>query len=316
MQERQNLLAHRRKWQRLYQTWKSTFPDLAAEFEKNLAGNLPADLSLDTISSLSENQPTRVHSGRVLNFLNRKLSNLIGGSADLASSNNAVLEGEGSFSNATPEGKNIHFGVREHAMGAIVNGLILYGGLRSFAATFMIFSDYMKPSIRLSALMNIPALYILTHDSIGVGEDGPTHQPIEQLAALRATPNLNVFRPADGYEVAAGYQLWLTSQKPTALILSRQKLAYVGGNFRGALKGAYILKDSDHFQLILMASGSEVSLIIEAAEILEKENIKVRVVSMPCQNLFSEQDQSYQDLVLPPTCNRRLAVEAAFIWLA
>lgn len=312
MQERQNLLAQaEEKWQRLYQAWKSTFPDLAAEFEKNLAGNLPADLSLDTISSLSENQPTRVHSGRVLNFLNRKLSNLIGGSADLASSNNAVLEGEGSFSNATPEGKNIHFGVREHAMGAIVNGLILYGGLRSFAATFMIFSDYMKPSIRLSALMNIPALYILTHDSIGVGEDGPTHQPIEQLAALRATPNLNVFRPADGYEVAAGYQLWLTSQKPTALILSRQKLAYVGGDFRGALKGAYILKDSAHFQLILMASGSEVSLIIEAAEILEKENIKVRVVSMPCQNLFAEQDRSYQDLVLPPTCNRRLAVEAA-----
>jgi transketolase len=196
-------------------------------------------------------------------------------------------------------------------MGAIVNGLILHGGLRSYAATFLIFSDYMKPSIRLSALMNIPALYIFTHDSIGVGEDGPTHQPIEQVAALRAMPNLNVFRPADGYEVAAGYQLWLTSQKPTALILSRQKLAYIEGNFQGALRGAYILKDSDDFGLIMIASGSEVSLILEAAEILEKENIKVRVVSMPCQNLFAEQDQIYQDHVLPPSCTKRLAVEAA-----
>ena len=312
MQERQNILAQiEDDWQKLYRAWKSAFPDLAAEFENNLAGNLPTDLFPEKIDSLSESQPTRVHSGRVLNFLNRKLPNLIGGSADLASSTHGVLEGDGSFCRATPEGKNIHFGVREHAMGAIVNGLILHGGLRSYAATFLIFSDYMKPSIRLSALMNIPALYIFTHDSIGVGEDGPSHQPIEQVAALRAMPNLNVFRPADGYEVAAGYQLWLTSQKPTALILSRQKLAYIEGNFQGALRGAYILKDSDDFGLIMIASGSEVSLILEAAEILEKENIKVRVVSMPCQNLFAEQDQIYQDHVLPPSCTKRLAVEAA-----
>lgn len=312
MQDRGNLLAQiENDWQKLYRAWKSAFPDLAAEFENNLAGHLPTDLFPEKIDSLSESQPTRVHSGRVLNYLNRKLPNLIGGSADLASSNNVVLEGDGSFCRLTPEGKNIHFGVREHAMGAIVNGLILHGGLRSYAATFLIFSDYMKPSIRLSALMNIPALYIFTHDSIGVGEDGPTHQPIEQVAALRAMPNLNVFRPADGYEVAAGYQLWLTSQKPTALILSRQKLAYTEGDFQGALRGAYILKDSDNFSLILIASGSEVSLILEAAAVLEKEDIKARVVSMPCQNLFAEQDLLYQDHVLPPSCAIRLAVEAA-----
>lgn len=208
------------------------------------------------------------------------------------------------------QGKNIHFGVREFAMGSIANGIALHGGLRSFAATFFIFTDYMKMAMRLSALMDIPVLYILTHDSIGVGEDGPTHEPVEQLAALRAMPNINLFRPADGIETAAGYRLWLESQKPTALVLTRQKLNYVQSDPEGALRGAYVLKDTPDFDLILIASGSEVEIALKAYDLLAEEGISARVVSMPCQNLFDEQEKDYRDQVLPPSCRKRVSIEA------
>ena len=298
------------RWNDLYEAWQSNYPQLAEELESCLSGKLPADLVSEDFFAWQDSVATRSHSSKILNYLNEKLPNLIGGSADLAGSNNAFLQDGGVFQKDTPLGKNIHFGIREFGMAAIANGIMLHGGLRPFAATFFTFVDYMKAAVRLSALMSLPVLYLLTHDSIGVGEDGPTHEPIEQLASLRAMPNINTFRPADGVEVAAGYLLWLQSQKPMALILSRQSTPYINSKPQGALKGGYILKDADSFELILIASGSEVALALEASELLEQEGIFSRVVSMPCQNLFDEQDQKYKDEVLPPTCRSRVAVEA------
>ncbi len=302
---------YEKSWNLLYGKWQSAYPELAEEFELCLENKIPADLFQDSkFFEQGDLAATRVHSSKILNYLNRKLPNIIGGSADLASSNGAQLNDSAVFTKESPAGKNIHFGIREFAMAAAANGLALHGGLRPFAATFFIFSDYLKAALRLSALMDIPVLYILTHDSIGVGEDGPTHQPVEQLTALRAVPNINIFRPADQKETAAGYLLWLQSQKPTALVLSRQNTSAEGTDPEGALRGAYVVKDSDDFDLIILASGSEVGPSVDAAKLLEKEGIKVRVVSMPCQNLFAEQDQDYRDQILPPTCRKRLAVEA------
>ncbi len=306
-----DLAQYEQDWLKLRQNWQEEYPELASELEDCLSGKLPDDLFTDEFFSLKDAAATRVHSGKTLNYINQKLPNLFGGSADLAGSNNSNLEGSGEFQKGYREGKNIHFGVREFAMGSIANGIVLHGGLRGYAATFFIFTDYMKMALRLSALMNIPVLYILTHDSIGLGEDGPTHEPIEQLAAFRALPNFNLFRPADGVETAAGYRLWLESQKPTALILTRQKLSYVQGVPDGALRGAYVLKDCPDFDVIIIASGSEVEIALQAHDLLAAEGIGSRVVSMPCQNLFDEQDQSYQDEVLPPSCRKRVSVEAA-----
>ena len=224
------------------------------------------------------------------------------------------MKGAGDFSAADYAGRNLHFGVREFAMAAIANGITLYGGLRVYVATFFVFSDYVKPMMRLAALMELPVTYVLTHDSIGVGEDGPTHEPIEQLASLRATPNVNVFRPADAKETAAGWYLAATSKDtPTVLVLTRQNLPQLKGSGKDALKGAYVVSPAkkDIPDGIFIASGSEVSLAIEAQDALAAEGIDVRVVSMPCMDLFEKQSAEYKESVLPKAVRNRVAVEAA-----
>jgi transketolase len=259
---------------------------------------------------------TRKASGLVLNALAPHLPLLLGGSADLAPSNNTALEGETAFRPGA-SGRNIHFGVREHAMGAILNGLAHTPGLIPYGGTFLIFSDYMRPPIRLASMMGLAPIYVFTHDSIGLGEDGPTHQPVEQLAALRAIPRLRVIRPADANETAAAWQVALANrQLPTALALSRQNLPIIDrrthGAAEGVARGGYVLAaEEGALQALLIASGSEVSLILAAREILQQQGIATRVVSLPCWELFDEQLQDYRHEVLPPACSARLAVEAA-----
>ena len=238
------------------------------------------------------------------------MDNLFGGSADLGPSNKTVLKGKGDFSAADYSGKNIHFGIRELAMACICNGISLYGGLKTYCATFFVFADYVKPALRLSSLMKQPVMYILTHDSIGVGEDGPTHQPIEQLAALRAVPNCLMFRPADAKEVSAAYTAALNAEGPTVIALTRQNLPLYENTGKDALKGGYILKDAENPDIILMASGSEVETLFKADEILKAEGIKARIVSMPCFELFEAQSDEYKQSVLPRNIRARLAVEA------
>ncbi len=261
---------------------------------------------------------TRSLSGKLLNYMADSMPNLFGGSADLAPSNKTVMAGKGDFSKETPEGCNIHFGVRELAMTAIGNGLMLHGGIRAYIGTFFVFSDYMKPMARLSALMGLPLTYVLTHDSIGVGEDGPTHEPVEHLAMLRSIPNFHVFRPCDSVETAAAWYSAVTSKEtPTALVLSRQNLPLVEGTSREAQKGGYILSDCQGMpEVILIATGSEVSLALKAKEVLEAEGRKIRVVSMPCMEVFEEQTAEYREAVLPKAVKKRVAVEAgsAFGW--
>ena len=238
---------------------------------------------------------------------------MFGGAADLAPSTKTNMKDAGDFSKENPLGKNIHFGIREIAMAAIGNGIALHGGLRPFVSTLFVFSDYVKPMARLSALMGVPLTYVLTHDSIGVGEDGPTHEPIEQLAMLRAMPNFYVYRPADATECAAAWY-FATNKKdaPTALVLSRQNLPQLDGSSQEALKGGYILEDStkDTPDAIIIATGSEVSLAVEAKKELAAENIDVRVVSMPCMDLFEDQPDEYKDAVLPKNVTARVGVEA------
>ncbi len=257
-------------------------------------------------------EATRNLSGKTLNYMKDLLPNLLGGSADLAPSNKTNLSGAGDFSKETPEGRNLHFGVREQAMAAIGNGLMLHGGLRAYVATFFVFSDYTKPMARLSALMKLPLTFVFTHDSIGVGEDGPTHEPVEQMAMLRALPNFHVFRPCDAVETAAAWYSAVTSQStPTALVLTRQNLAPMAGSSREALKGGYIIDDCEKTpEAILIASGSEVELAVKAKEALGKEGINVRVVSMPCMDLFEEQSPEYKESVLPKSVRKRVAIEA------
>ena len=257
-------------------------------------------------------EATRNLSGKTLNYMKDKLPNLFGGSADLAPSNKTNMAGAGDFSKATPEGRNLHFGVREQAMSAIGNGLMLHGGLKAYVATFFVFSDYTKPMARLSALMKLPLTFVFTHDSIGVGEDGPTHEPIEQMAMLRALPNFHVFRPCDAVETAAAWYSAMTSEDaPTALVLTRQNLAPMAGSSREALKGGYIIDDCEGTpEVILIASGSEVELAVKSKEALAAEGMKVRVVSMPCMDLFEEQSEEYKESVLPKAVRKRVAVEA------
>ena len=257
-------------------------------------------------------EATRNLSGKVLNYVKDKLPNLIGGSADLAPSNKTHMNGEGDYSKADRKGRNLHFGVRELAMTAIGNGMMLHGGLRAYVATFFVFSDYTKPMARLSALMQLPLTFVFTHDSIGVGEDGPTHEPVEQLAMLRALPNFHVFRPCDAVETAAAWYSALTSRRtPTALVLTRQNLAPMAGSSREALKGGYVIDDCEGMpDAILMASGSEVELAVKAKGLLQEEGWKIRVVSMPCMDLFEEQSEEYKESVLPKAVRKRVAVEA------
>ena len=300
-------------WENLYVQYKKNNPELAKKFESYFDLELPMDfLESEEFWSFDKDLSTRVASGTLINRLAEKLPNLIGGSADLAPSNNTYMNTREDFSKENYKGSNLRFGVREHAMAAAVNGLYLHGGLRPYGGTFFIFSDYMKPSMRLSALMEIPVTYILTHDSIGVGEDGPTHQPIEQMAMLRALPNFNIFRPCDARETAAAWYSSLTSEKtPTGLALTRQNLPLLEGTGRDALKGGYIVKkEKNELQMILLASGSEVQLVYEAADLLEGKGVGTRVVSMPCFSIFEKQSKEYKQEVLPKSVTKRLAVEA------
>lgn len=309
-------------WNKMFAEYCEKFPEDKARWEKyHTAVNAEALYNNDAFWAKEEKAvATRALSGKKINFLKDIMPNLIGGSADLAPSNKTHMEGESDFSKTNYAGRNLHFGVRELAMAAIENGLMLHGGLRAYVATFFVFSDYMKPMMRLAALMHLPTTYVLTHDSIGVGEDGPTHEPIEQLAMLRSLPNFNVFRPADATETAAGGYLAVTSEHtPTALVLTRQNLPQLPGSSKDALKGAYVVseaKDAANMDGILIGTGSEVSLAIEAQEELAKSGIDVRVVSMPCMDLFEQQSAEYKESVLPKDVRARVAVEAlsSFGW--
>ncbi len=300
-------------WNKKYEEYKSKYPELGKELEEWLSLDLPMDyLNGEDFWKFEKDLSTREASGVLLNRIADRLPNLIGGSADLAPSNKTYMENREDFSRENYSGSNIRFGVREHAMAGIANGMSLYGGLRPYVGTFFVFSDYMKASMRLSALMNIPTTYILTHDSIGVGEDGPTHQPIEQLAMLRSMPNSITFRPADARETAAAWYTALTSEKtPVSLVLTRQTLVNLEGTGKEALKGGYIVRpEKDKLDIILMGSGSEVQLAYDAAEQLEKDGIGVRVVSMPSFELFEKQSKEYREKILPKEIRKRLSVEA------
>jgi len=308
------------EWNKLFKEYASKYPEDAKKWD-NYYSEINASLIDSDEFWAWDDAPaaTRNISGSIINRLKDIFPNLIGGSADLSPSNKTVMNGEGYISKDDFSGRNIHFGVREFAMTAITNGILLHGGLRAYCATFFVFSDYTKPMARLSALMNIPTIFVFTHDSIGVGEDGPTHEPIEQLAMLRSLPNFNTFRPADAREtIAAWYAAMVSKSTPTAIVLTRQNLPQLDGSGKKALKGAYIIKEASKStpDMILIASGSEVSLAIEAAAELEKDNISTRVVSMPCMDVFEAQSKEYKEEVLPKNVRNRVAIEAlsSFGW--
>ncbi len=301
------------KWKKLFKEYEAAYPDLAAKYRQYMSGELP-DLKNDAeLFEFAKPDATRNTSFTVLNKLADRIPCLIGGSADLAPSNKSNMKKRGSFSADDKSGSNMHFGIREHAMAAITNGMQLHGGLKCYCATFFIFSDYMKHAMRLSALMHQPVTYILTHDSIGVGEDGPTHEPVEQLIALRSIPNMKVYRPADGKETTAAWISALTGNAPTCLVLTRQNLPQYENSGLEALKGGYILADSDKKvpDVLLIASGSEVEQCMQAKDILKTKGVDARVVSMPCIEEFEKQPQAYKDSVLPPEVKARVCVEAA-----
>jgi transketolase len=306
-----------REWTRRLDTYREAHPDEARAFEDMLAGRMPEGFDADLPRfEPGEEMATRKASGAVIQWAAERVPHLVGGAADLATSTNTDIEGAGDVQRGSYGGRNLRFGVREHGMGAIVNGLTLHG-FRGFGSTFLIFSDYMRGALRLSALQKLPAIWVFTHDSIGLGEDGPTHQPIEQLAGLRAMPRLRMLRPADANETALAWRYALRqTEAPSAFALTRQNLPILdpAGIPDDAIeRGAYVLRDANggEPELILIATGSEVSLALEAAEQLEGEGVKVRVVSMPCMDTFTETDEAYRDEVLPPSCRARVAVEAA-----
>ena len=308
--------AQEQEWQELYNAYAREYPELVAELQRELKGELPEgwDSEIPTFNA-GEALASRAASGKVINAIAAKLPNLIGGSADLAPSTNTNMRGLGDVGPETG-GRNMHFGIREHAMGSIMNGMALYGGLIPFGATFLIFSDYMRPPIRLAALMDLKTIYVFTHDSIGLGEDGPTHQPIEQLAALRAIPNLTVLRPGDANETAEAWRVAITHHGPVAMALSRQALPTLDRTTMGpasnVARGGYVLLDSEQSpDLILIATGSELSLALDAAKTLRQEGVAVRVVSMPSWELFEEQSAEYKESVLPAQVTARIAIEAA-----
>lgn len=303
------------EWNKLFAEYCSKFPEMKEKWDNYYNGYDLSDLfnSEEYWAAGDKPEATRSTSGTVLNLIKQHMPNMIGGSADLAPSNKTNMKDAGDFSKDNYAGSNLHFGVREQAMTAITNGIALHGGLRPFAATFFVFSDYTKPMARLSSLMKLPVTYIFTHDSIGVGEDGPTHEPIEQLAAFRSLPNFTVFRPCDKVETSAAWMYAATSKEtPTALVLTRQNLPQMPGSSKDALKGGYIIDDSSKAvpDAIIIASGSEVSLAVEAKAELAKKDIDVRVVSMPSMELFEEQSAEYKESVLPNAVRKRVAVEA------
>ncbi len=306
-------------WNKTLASYQKENPELTKEFLRRMVGLLPDGWQKDlpVFSADKKGMGSRVASGKVINALAAKLPELMGGSADLTPSNDTWINGDTDFQPGHREGRYLHFGVREHAMGAILNGLATHKGIIPYGASFLVFSDYVRPAIRLSALSGYPVKWIFTHDSIGVGEDGPTHQPVEQLASLRAMPNLVDLRPADANEVVQAWKIAIeTKDKPVLLVFSRQNLPTLDRDYfnsaEGTLKGAYVLKDYGEKapELILISTGSEVSLAVAAAEKLHESGLSVRVVSMPSWYIFEHQDQGYQDSVLPPKISKRISVEA------
>jgi transketolase len=306
-------------WRARYQVYRAEHPELAEEFERVMTGLVPADWDADVpdLSSVDKADATRNWSNKVIQGLAKRVPNLVGGSADLGPSNKTDINNADSLLAGTPSGRVVHFGVREHAMGAVMNGISLHGGLRPFGGTFLIFSDYMRPSIRLAALMGQPVIYVFTHDSIGLGEDGPTHQPIEQMAALRAIPGVVDFRPGDAAETEVAWRAALErSDGPTFLALSRQKVPVLDrtvlASAEEAKRGGYVLAEAsgDGPHIILIASGSELSLALDARERLEADGVPTRVVSLPSWRLFQEQSVAYRHRVLPPAVRARVSVEA------
>jgi transketolase len=306
------------EWQKSYDAYKAAHPDLEKELQRRFRGELPAgwEDALPVFTAKDGNVASRAASGVVINAIAKKLPELMGGSADLASSTNTIIKGEPSFAAENYAGRNFHFGIREHGMGAIMNGMSLWGGIIPYGATFLIFSDYMRPPIRLACIMDRHLIYVYTHDSIGLGEDGPTHQPIEQLSALRAIPEFTVIRPADASETTEAWRFALKHNGPTALVLTRQKLSFIDRSryaaASGLARGAYVLADEPGGkpEIVLMSSGSEVALVLDAQKKLEADGVRARAVSMPSMEIFARQDQSYRDSVLPKGI-RRIAMEAA-----
>ena len=304
-------------WAAMFAEYAKAYPELAAAYKSAMAGELPDLNAIDEIYDFEKPMATRQTSAKVLNQLAAYLPSLMGGSADLAPSNLSDMKDTesnvyGYFSAENHAGRNMHFGIREHAMAAIANGMQLHGGLQAYCSTFFVFSDYCKPAMRLAALMQLPVTYILTHDSIGVGEDGPTHQPVEQLIMLRSIPGFKVFRPADGKETAAAWVSALTGNQPTALVLTRQNLPQYAGSGKAALKGGYVLDDCDGTpDVLLIATGSEVEICVKAKATLAEQGVKARVVSMPCMEEFEKQSVEYKTSVLPKDVKARVCVEAA-----
>lgn len=302
-------------WKKLFDEYCAKFPEMAELWARYHSDEDVKALREDAgfFAKAEKAEATRASSGVVINYMKDKLPNLFGGSADLGPSNKTEMKGESYFSAETPEGKNIHFGVREMAMAGIANGMLLHGGLRTFVATFFVFSDYLKPMARLAALMKIPQIFVLTHDSIGVGEDGPTHEPIEQLAMLRSIPNFDVIRPCDRTETEGAWLMALEAKdRPTALVLTRQNLEQLpGADAHKVEKGAYIIDDCEGTpEYILIATGSEVALAVKAKAELDAQGKKVRVVSMPNMEAFDRQDAAYKESVLPNSVRKRVAIEA------
>ncbi len=305
LEERENA------WNELLENYKEKYPALFEAYTEAMAGKPDPKLFGDDFYRFEKDMATRAYSGVALNRIAKKVPYLMGGSADLAPSNNSAMEGRASFTKESYEGTNVHFGVREHAMAAIGNGLALHGGVIPYVATFLVFSDYAKASIRLSALMNLNVTYIFTHDSIGVGEDGPTHEPVDQLAMLRSIPGLTVWRPCDGKETAAAWEYAMTNEGPNVLALSRQTLPRLENTGKDALRGAYVLHDfGDHFKMILIASGSEVALALEVGAMLAQRGYNTRVVSMPSMEVFRKQSEEYKESVLPSSMRLRMSIEA------
>ena len=299
------------EWNRMFAAYADAYPTLAAEWAQWFGDQLP-DFDDPGFWEYPDSEATRNTSQTMIKRIANLIPNLVGGSADLAPSNKCVIPNGGDYSANNRIGRNLHFGVREHAMAAICNGIALHGGLRVFCATFFVFSDYMKNAMRLSAIMKLPVTYILTHDSIGVGEDGPTHQPIEHLAGLRAIPGLLVFRPADGPETTAAWMTALTDGRPTCLVLSRQNLKKQPSSGKDACNGGYIISDSkgETPAALLMGSGSEVEPLMQVQRQLWDQGVDARVISMPCMELYDEQTQAYRESVMPDTVRNRLAMEA------
>ena len=309
---------HQLKWLEAFNAYAESYPDLAREWNEMITRTLPDGWDADLTAFPAADGPvaTRSASGRVLNELAARIPNLIGGSADLAPSNKTHINGAADYQKNAYTGRNIHFGVREHAMGAILSGLALHGGIRPYGGTFLVFADYMRATIRLAALMKLPVTYVFTHDSVAVGEDGPTHQPVEHVMSLRAIPGVTVIRPADANETLEAWRVAMTlTTGPTALILSRQKLPVIDreafADASGLASGGYVLSDCEGAaDIILIATGSEVQLVLAAQKALAEKGVKARVVSLPSWELFERRDVAYKDKVLPPEVGTRLAVEA------